>query len=183
VSKRNIFYPNKFDPQGTNDSEDWIDDNIGCQPCIDICIDNYGECNNFKNYDTDQDNGALPAAFSDVNINLKQSKMTDVGDKNEDTCNIDSRTNNSTITCSLLDIDNVRKKNDNLCKEFVEPSINIRKIVNNTEEKSIQLNCCKIWYSLLSFLKNIILFLLLPTAYIIFFIYVQEREDKKQSII
>lgn len=191
ASKEDIFYTNKFDPQIIDNSrKKWIDSSIGCQPCIDICIDNFEGCNNFKDYDTDQDNGALPAALSDVNINLRQRKMRDVNDKNKNTCDIDSRTNNSIILCSQLtyDINNVNKEDNNLCnaKEFVNPSINIRsntntkKMINNIKKKSaIQLRCHQIWYSLLSFLKNIIFFSLLPTAYIIFFIYVQEREDKK----
>ncbi|XP_071650057.1 uncharacterized protein Klp10a isoform X3 [Temnothorax longispinosus] len=187
-SKGDIFYPNKFDPQAVDDSrQDWI----GCQPCTDICTDNFEGRNNFKDYDTDQDNSALPAVFSDVNINLRRRKMTDVGNKNENTYDVDSQTNNSIILYSQLahDIDNVNKE-DNLCivKEFIDPSINIksniRKMINYPEEKSaIQLDCYKILYSLLSFLKNVILFLLLPTAYMIFFIYVQEREDKKQGNI
>ncbi|XP_077265576.1 kinesin-like protein 10A isoform X4 [Temnothorax americanus] len=188
ASKGDIFYPNKFDPQAVDDSwQDWI----GCQPCTDICTDNFERRNNFKDYDTDQDNSALPAVFSDVNINLRRRKMTDVGNKNENTYDVDSQTNNSLILYSQLahDIDNVNKE-DNLCnaKEFIDPSINIksniRKMINYPEEKSaIQLDCYKILYSLLSFLKNVILFSLLPTAYIIFFIYVQEREDKKQGNI
>lgn len=192
ASKEDIFYPNKFDPQIIDDSrKKWIDSSIGCQPCIDICIDNFEGCNNFKDYDTDQDNGALPAALSDVNINLRQRKMRDVNDKNKNTCDIDSRTNNSVILCSQLayDINNINKEDDNLCnaKESVDPSINIRsntkKIINNTKKKSVQLRCLKFWYSLLFFLKNIIFFSLLPTAYIIFFIFVQDREDKKQDNI
>jgi len=188
ATKRDTFHPNKFDPQTVDDSWKEIDSS-DCQPCIDICTDNFERCNNFKDYDTDQDNGAVPAALSDININLRR-KMN-AGDKNKNTRDVNSRTNNSIILYSQLKHDiNVNKEDDNLCndKEFINPLINIksnsRKMINDTKEKSVvQLDCYKIWYSLLSFLKNVILFLLLPTAYIIFFVYVQEKENKKQGNI
>ncbi|XP_028047996.2 uncharacterized protein LOC105828305 isoform X3 [Monomorium pharaonis] len=181
ASKEDIFYSNKFDPQTIHDS--WIDGSIGCQPCIDICSDTFEGYNNFKDYDTDQDNGALLAAFSDVNINLKSINMTDVDDKNMNSCDVNSLVNHSTVLYSQLthDVNNVKEDN-NLCnaKELVVPSINIKsnakKMLNETRKKSAtQLDYYKIWYSLLFFFKNVILFLLLPTAYIIFFIYVQEN--------
>lgn len=181
-NKRDIFYSNKFDPQASSWKQ-WIDDSIGCHPCIDICTDNFGGYNNFKDYD--QDNGASPAAFSDINVNLRQRKTMDVGDKNKGTCDVNSRMNNSIILYSQRehDIDHVNEEDDNLfnVQEFVDPSINIKSNIRKiTGKKSaIRLNCYKICYSLLSFLKNVILFSLLPTAYIIFFIYVQEREDNK----
>jgi len=117
--------------------------------------------------------------------------MTNAGDKNKNTRDVNSRTNNSIILYSQLKHDiNVNKEDDNLCndKEFINPLINVKsnskKMINDTKKKSaIQLDCYKIWYSLLSFLKNVILFSLLPTAYIIFFIYVQEKENKKQGNI
>lgn len=182
ASKGDIFYPNKFDLQTIDDSwkkDLWIDGSIGCQPCIDICSDSFEGYDNFKDINQDND------AFSDVNINLSSKKKMDIGDKNKNSCDIDSRANNSIVLYSQLthDVNNVNKEDGNLCnaKELVNPSINIksnaRKMINDTEEKSaIQLNCYKILYSLLSFLKNVILFSLLPTAYIIFFIYVQEKE-------
>lgn len=187
-AKGDIFYSNKLNPQAIDDSwKEWIDNSIGCQPCIDICVDTFEGCNNFKNYDTDQDDGAS-TEFSDININLRPRKMTDICGKNKNTSDVNLRTNNSIILYSELthDVDNVNKEDNNLCnaKEFVDPLISIksnkRRIIDNTEEKSaIQLNCYRICYSLLSFLKNVILFLLLPTAYIIFFIYLQDKDNKK----
>lgn len=189
ANKRDIFYSNKFDQTIDDSWKEYIDDSIGCHPCIDICTDNFEGRNNFKAYDTDQDNGASPATISDVNINLRQRKITAVCDKNKSTCDIDSRTNNSIILYSQHEhnIDNVNKKDNNLCnvKEFVNSSINSKSNIRKITEKrsAVRLDCYKIWCYLLSLLKNVILFLLLPTAYIIFFIYVQGREDKKQGNI
>jgi len=184
ASKEDIFNPNKFDSQTIDDSwEKWTDSNASCRSYIDICVNDCKRCINFKDYDIDQDNCGLPATF---NI-LKWRNMTDKSDKNKNTHDVDSRTDNSIILCSQHDISN--EENSNLCnaKELVESSTNvkskIRKTINDKKNSAIQLDCYKIWYSLLSFLKNIILFLLLPTAYIIFFIYVQKKEDKKQDNI
>lgn len=186
ANKRDNFYSNQFESQAIDNSwKEWTDDSIGCHPCIDICTDNFEGYNNFKDYDIDQDNGASPAAFSDININLRQRKTMDVGDKNKGICDVDPQMNSSIILYSQRehDIDNVNKENDNLfnVKEFVDPSINIKSNIRKiTGKKSaIQLNCYEICCSLLSFVKNVIFFSLLPIAYIIFFIYVQEREDKK----
>lgn len=179
TNKKDIFYSNKFDPQAIDTSwKEWIDDSIDRHPCIDICTDNFERCNNFKDYDADRDNGASPAIFSDININLKQRKIMD--NKNKD-----SRMNNSVILYSQRehDVDNVNEEDDNLfnVKKLVDPTINIKSNIRKitTEKSAIQLDCYKICCSMLSFMKNFILFSLLPTAYIIFFIYVQEKEDKK----
>lgn len=193
ASKEDIFNPNKFDPQTIDDSwEKWTDSNVSCQSyrSIDICVNDFERCNNFKDYDIDQDNCAMPAAFSNVNI-LKRRNMTDISDKNKNTHDIDSRIDNSIISYSQLkhDISNVNKENSNFCtaKELVKRSTNvksnIRKTINDKKTSAIKLDCYKIWYSLLSFLQNVILFLLLPAVYIIFFIYVQKKEDKKQDNI
>ncbi|EGI66860.1 Kinesin-like protein Klp10A [Acromyrmex echinatior] len=95
ASKEDIFNPNKFDSQTIDDSwEKWTDSNVSCRSYIDICVNDCKRCINFKDYDIDQDNCGLSAAFSNVNI-LKRRNMTDKSDKNKNIHDIDSRTDNT----------------------------------------------------------------------------------------
>ncbi|XP_072755302.1 uncharacterized protein Klp10a isoform X3 [Anoplolepis gracilipes] len=190
TSKPDIFYPNEFNSQIKDDSwkDEWMDDSINYQPYVDICTNEFTEFDCFKN-DIEQNNGALPIAFSD-NINLR--RMTDVNNKNKKMYNVDLCTNerdNATILYSQLahNISNINKEEcSNSCntKESLDSSINIqlnfRKTINGTKKKFVAQSCCNKMYSLMSFLKNAILFLLLPVVYIVFFIiYVEKREDRE----
>lgn len=191
TSKGDIFYSNEFDSQTDGDlrKNEWIDDNIDYQSYMDICTNGCTEFDHFKNY-IEQNNGALPIA-SNVNINLR--RIPDVDNKNKKMCSINLRTNerdNATILYSQLtyNINNINKEEcSNLCsaKESIDSSnieLNTRKIINDTKKKSAVRSCCyKAWCLLMSILKNAILFLWLPVAYIIFFIYIQKREDREKQ--
>lgn len=193
TSKEDIFYPNKFDSRSNDHlwGDEWLDDSIDYQP-TEYCNE-YIKFDRFKDSDIEQSNGELPIAFSDIHINLR--RMTDV--ENKKMYNIDSHTNerdNTVISYSQFTHNNSninKEKCSNPCnaKELIDSSINIelktRKMDNDAKKKSAIRSCChKIWYLLVSFLKNVILFLLLPVVYIIFFIYVQKKEEtKKQSNI
>lgn len=193
TNKRDIFCSNEFDSQTNSDSwkDEWIDDSIDYQPYIDICTNEFTKFDRFKDYDIEQNNDALPTAFPDININLR--RMTDVDNKDKKMCNIDLRTkerDNATIFYSqLAHNSNINKKEcDNPCnaKESIDSSINIelntRKMINDIKKKSVVRSCCyKAWCFLVSFLKNIILFLLLPVVYIIIFIYIQKREGSEKQ--
>ncbi|XP_026829390.1 uncharacterized protein LOC113561451 [Ooceraea biroi] len=159
-----IYYPNEFDSQTSDDSENkWI----GCQPCIDICTNEYDGSDNFKDYVIQEDDGALPGATFDVNINFR--RMTDIDNKDNSTCNIDSRANeqnNSTVLHSPF------AHSTTILSPKIES--NGTKVIRDIERKSnVRSRRFEAWCLLLSFLKNVFLFLLLPAIYITFFIYVQ----------
>lgn len=192
TSKRDIFYPNEFDSKTNGDSwkDKWIDDSIDYQPFIDICTDECSKFDRFKDYDSEQNNDALPTAFSDVNI---RRIMTDVDNKDKKMCNIDLRTNerdNATdLYSQFTQISNINKEEYNNpfnVKKSFDSSINIalnrRKMINKIKKKSaVQSYCYKAWCLLFFILKNIILFLLIPVAYIIIFIYVQKKADQEKQ--
>ncbi|XP_050466207.1 uncharacterized protein LOC126859218 isoform X3 [Cataglyphis hispanica] len=192
TSKGDIFCSNELDLQTDGDlwKNEWIDDSIDYQSYMDICMNGCTEFDHFKNYDIEQNNGALPIA-SNVNINLR--RIPDVDNKNKKMCNINLRTNerdNATILYSQLtyNIDNINKEEcSNLCSamESIDSSnieLNIKKIINGSKKKSaVRSYYYKAWCLLMSILKNAILFLWLPVAYIIFFIYIQKREDKEKQ--
>ncbi|XP_070166066.1 uncharacterized protein Klp10a isoform X3 [Polyergus mexicanus] len=191
TSKRDIFYPNEFDSQTDGDlwGNEWINDSIDYQPYMHIRTNEFTEFDHFKDYDIEQNNGALPIA-SNVNINLKP----DVDNKNKKMCNINLRTNerdNATLLYSQLtyNISNINKEEcNNPCsaKKSIDSSTNIelntRKMINGTKKKfAVRSYCYKAWCLLISILKNAILFLWLPMVYIIFFIYIQKREDREKQ--
>lgn len=197
TSKKDIFYPNfKLDSRTNGDSwrDECLDDNVTIvyQP-TEYCNESI-EFDRFKDSDIEQNNGALPISFSDININLR--RMTDLDNKNKKMYNIhlqtnDSRTNkrdNSYSQFTYNDSNINKEECSNPCnvKELIDSSINIefkiRKMNNDTKKKSAIRSCCyEVWYFLVSLLKNAILFLLLPAAYIIFFIYVQKKEETEKK--
>lgn len=196
TSKKDIFYPNsKFDSRINGDSwgDEWLDDSIDYQP-TEYCNKSI-EFDRFKDSDIEQNNGASPILFSDININLR--RMTDVDNKNKKMYNIhlqtnDSRTNERDISYSQFTYNNSninKEECSNPCnvKELIDSSINIefkiRKMDNDTKKKSAIRCCYEVWYFLVSFLKNAILFLLLPVAYIIFFIYIQKKEETEKKTV
>ena len=78
-------------------------------------------------------------------------------------------------------------KENNLCnaKIFANFSSNIKSnVINDSKKQSvIRIYCYKVWRLLLSFLKNVIFFSLLPVAYIMFFLYLKQMENKEQNDI
>lgn len=192
TSEKDIFYPNfKFDSRTNGDSwrNKWLFDDIDYQP-TEYCNESI-KFDRFKGSDIEQNNGMLPISFSDINVTSR--RMTDVDNKNMKMCNIDSRTNerdNTIISYSQFTYNdrNINKEEySNICsaKELIDSSINIeiktRKMDNDTKKKSAIRCCYKVWYFLMSLLKNAILFLLLPVVYIIFFIYVQKEEETEKE--
>ncbi|XP_029163470.1 kinesin-like protein KIN-14O isoform X3 [Nylanderia fulva] len=167
TSKRDIFYPNEFNSQTNDDSwkNKWIDDSIDYQPFIDICTDEFTKFDRFKNYDIEQNNDALPTAFSDVNINLKRHlrKMTDVDNKDKKMCNIDlcihERDNATNLYFQFPHINNINKEeysNPGNARKSIDSSINkielnTRKMNNNMKKSAVQSCCYKAWCLLFLF--------------------------------
>lgn len=165
TNKENIFYSNKLDPQTNYDlrKDEQIDDNIYLRSyTIDTCTNEFDKVDHSKDHDTEQDNVASPAILSDFNVTLRR-RIKNI-DKNE-TYDINKENNLSNV------------------KEF-DFSKNIKlKIINPEKQSTIRPYCYKVWRLLLSFLKNVILFSLLPAAYIMFFLYLQGMENKTQNDI
>ncbi|XP_012235498.1 uncharacterized protein [Linepithema humile] len=168
TNKEDIFYSNKFDPRTNYDlwkDKRKIDGNINFQSyTIDSCTNKFNKVDHFKDYDTEQHNVTMPATFSDIIVTIRR-KTKNINDKND-----------------IYDIN----KETKLCntKEFADFSKNIKlKIINPQKQSAIRSHCCKVWRLLLSFLKNVILFSLLPGAYIMFFLYLQGTENKTQNDI
>lgn len=187
TDKGNILYSNEFHLQNYDNSrKNEQMNNINYQSYN--CADKFN--NHFKNYDIEQDSSST--AFPDFNINLRKKEVTfNIDNKNKNACNTDLCTNQQENTSILYsqpsyNINNINKEecvNLRNAKKYVSPSTNIefnrRKMINDTETKSIaQSYFHKLWCFLLFFIKNIILFLLFPVIYIIFFIYVHTRDRK-----
>lgn len=180
-NKENIFfYSNEFDRRKNEQIN-----NISYRRYN--CVDKFND--HFKDYDIEQDNDSLSSVFSDFNINLRPRMTIDVDDKDKDAynANLNQQEDISTLySHSDYSTNNINKEECNnlrSAKGFLDSSINNelidRKVINDTERNStVRSRCHKWWCLLLSFIKNVVLFSLLPVTYIIFFIYVQEIENK-----
>lgn len=182
-----IFLSNVFDPPDSVENERI--DNVGCQPCIDICGGAFDETD-FKNYDVHRNNGSL--SLFDVDLSLRQTVTDNVDEKDVvGTRDTDLYTNQPVVSTlysqfsSTVDGGNGEERDDPRgARKFVDSKIKGRLrgrevTDDDTKKKSaVRSRCYKIWCFLSTLLKNAILFLLLPATYIIFFIYVQGIEGK-----
>lgn len=181
-AREDTFYLNDFDLQNQiNTHKDCLMDNIDCQPYVDIFANEFDESDYLKDYDTEWENKLSSTAFSDFTMNLTQT-MTDVNNSDEDTCKVDSRKRANTFVLCSRSTQNI--SNLGSTKEMIDFSINMastnQKTIDNNDRKStIRSYCNKACYFLLFLVKNIILFLVLPVTYIIFFIYIQETDNKQ----
>ncbi|XP_032668160.1 uncharacterized protein LOC116842700 isoform X3 [Odontomachus brunneus] len=180
------FLSNVFDPPDNAESEQI--DNIGCQPCIDICGDAFDETD-FKDYDVHRNNGS---SLFDVNISLRQTVTDNVDEEDVvDARDIDLYMNQPVLSTlysqfsSTVDGSDGQERDDPRgARKFVDLKIKSRSrsrevTDDDTKKKSaVRSRCYKIWCLLSIVLKNAILFLLLPVTYIIFFFYVQGIESK-----
>jgi len=164
-----IYYPNEFASRISDDSQkEWID----CQSYNDICRTEFDRLNNFnKDYDIEQNDGALPEATFDIDRNFRP--MIDIDNKDNNMCNIDSRANERDNATIVSRSPFVREfANSPILSPKIE-STGMKNVKDIKKKSNMQPRRYRVWYLLLSFFKNIFLFSLLPAVYITFFIYVQ----------
>lgn len=185
----NIHRSNEFEPpdDAPHEEDMRIDNVLGC---VDVCGDMFGETD-FKDYDDAVqrgDNVSLSVAC-DLNVHLRQ-RVTDhdkdVVDAGDDLYT--NQTEDASTLCLLLSptadgVDGEGRNDLRGAKKSVDSaSMNGRshgrRTTDGKKSAARSSRCCKFGYSLLAFLKDVVLFLLLPATYVAFFIYVQGIEGK-----